>query len=184
MRFTCLFFLGLLLLAPPAAASTVVATSIAALAQQADAIVIGQVSDVRCTRVEGHIVTETTLELERSFLPDSPIEALGDSIVVRAAGGRLGGFATRVAGTSHFTEGERVLVFLSRAPDGAYVSTSMSFSKFTLNTIGTEIEATRDPQGLVLLSGVDPDIVPPDVNRNAFNLEELEAIIASALEQE
>jgi len=105
----------LLLAASAASATTLLKMSFGDLAREADHVVVGTV-----TGIEGEwdaslnfIRSNVTLSVERSFRGKAPGE-----IVIRTPGGQVGGMAQVAHGGPSFTEGERVLVFLTTWDDG------------------------------------------------------------------
>lgn len=105
----------LLLAVSTAGATTLLKMNFGDLAREADRVVVGTV-----TGIEGEwdptlnfIRSNVTLSIERSFRGQAPGE-----IVLRTPGGQVGGMAQLAHGAASFTEGERVLVFLTTWEDG------------------------------------------------------------------
>jgi len=81
-----------------------------------------------------------------------------DSLVIREPGGRYGDLAHHVDAVPVYRPGERVILFLEPAADGALRTAGMFFGKFTLSEQGSRgrMIARRDLEGQGLIVGRNP----------------------------
>ena len=102
-----------LLLAVPAAGSTFLHVSRAELSAKAQAVVVGEVVEVRSFWHESGriIVTDATVAVEQAVVGQSPALT-----TVRTFGGTVDGFTVEAHGFPKFELGQRLLLFLE--PDG------------------------------------------------------------------
>lgn len=170
-----IFAIALLCSSAVAGATTIQGAALDTLAAQADEIVVGEVVSVEAFTRDGRVSTRVLIAAEQCYVgaPVSTVE-----IVV--PGGRDGDYATWVPGADEYAIGEQVLVFLEALPSGAYVSRALAHSKFTLTDGADGVRATRDPAGLHLVTPTA--VVAPDIDRNVFTMDELEALILQAVE--
>ena len=127
------FFLILMFAGVVAQAATFIVPTDRAMARRADAIVVGEVrSSYPRLTAKGTIETVTEISV-RDVLKGA---VLAQTIEVREPGGALNGIATWVAGVPRFSEGERVLLFLSRTPQRTWSATDIALGKFSFVTDG------------------------------------------------
>jgi len=105
------------------------APSVADLTRRADSVVIGEVVAVEGVLDAGRGTIETRVRLAvRETLKGAEVPALA----FNQLGGRVGDQVTTVAGVATFEVGERVLVFVERARDGALRLSDPLHGKFRL----------------------------------------------------
>ncbi len=121
---------ALLLTVAVSRASTFVIMSDSELAERSVAAVRGSVTAIESALDErtGGIHTYVHLSPQQIVFGDLP----AGEIVLRETGGRLRGSSEWMYGNPEFRVGEDVLVFLSRADDGALTTTAMAMGKFSL----------------------------------------------------
>ncbi|MDX2169033.1 MAG: matrixin family metalloprotease [Deltaproteobacteria bacterium] len=102
------------------------------LARQSIAAVRGTVTAIEAVLDEqnGGVHTYVHLDPEQIVLGSLP----PGEIVLRETGGRIRGVSEWLYGNPEYHVGEDVLVFLSRADDGALTTTAMAMGKFSLHT--------------------------------------------------
>jgi hypothetical protein len=113
----------------PARASVSVAITFDALLRASNAVVLGTPAEQRSVWEGGRIYSYSRLHV------DTPIagELSGDAEVwVRTMGGVVGDVGQIVDGEASLTVGRPSLLFLHRAPDGAYVVTARAQGQFGL----------------------------------------------------
>ncbi|MFB6350998.1 MAG: hypothetical protein ABEK29_04305 [Bradymonadaceae bacterium] len=93
-----------------AAATTALKLDLQSLVANSNAIVLGDVTDVRSFKKDGRIYTDTTVRVDEAWKGDAT-----DTVTIRHPGGRIGDTVTRVFGLPGFEPDERVVVFLRRA---------------------------------------------------------------------
>ena len=114
--------------------------SISELTTVADTIVLGRVSAARSeTDAGGAILTRIALDVEQVLKGRA-----GSLITIVEPGGDVGGVVATVAGAPTFAAGERVLVFLTRRPDGTLRVAHLFQGKFSVESNPT----TRQPQAV------------------------------------
>ena len=98
-----------------AGATTLVKMNFGDLARDADAIVVGTVTDVQGAwgSDRNFIHSTVTVRVERSLRGNQD-----DQIVLSTPGGVVNGVGQKAAGMAEFEIGERVLVFLAAGEDG------------------------------------------------------------------
>lgn len=113
-----LLVMPLALTARPAAATTYMMMSDQALADQATAVVDGEVVGVEpAPIVDGPPATDYLVEVSRVLKGDLP----GSTVVVRVPGGvNPAGLGLKIWGAPRFADGERTILFLRPAQDGTY----------------------------------------------------------------
>ena len=139
--------------APTAARATVVRPlTVAALTEQADAVVRARVGEQWSDWAEGgrRIFTWTQLEVLEAWTGD-----VGEAVVVRTMGGVVGDIGMRVSGTPRFATGAEVVVFL-RAGADVFEVVGMSQGKFDVRGG----DAIPDVHGLAFADH-DPDAPTP-----------------------
>lgn len=100
------------LAAAPVNASVVAALDLEELVKAADDIVVARALTKQSLFDEfGRIVTDVELEVETAQKGSC---VTGEHVVVRRLGGVVNGLGMKVAGTPHFTVGERSVVFANR----------------------------------------------------------------------
>ncbi|HSG41243.1 MAG TPA: hypothetical protein VLE27_16505, partial [Thermoanaerobaculia bacterium] len=114
-----LFLLALAVVAAPAAASTFIALDQQELLAQSDAVVEGRVLKVSSFwSASGRmIVTEVMVQVEEKILGNAP-----GVVVLRTAGGTVGGYTVEAHGFPKFEVGERAVLFLQNSANVAEVT--------------------------------------------------------------
>ncbi len=144
-------FLFLSLLTSPLMATTIVAPSDDELIAKSSLIITGTVLSSNTVESSGKLFTETTLEVA------SVIAGTADGVVtVRHGGGRTESRARVVFGSPEFVRGEKVMLFLSEAEDGTYVTNDLFLGKFSeRKTVdgGRVWYRSADSTGTTLLDG-------------------------------
>lgn len=102
---------ALCLAALPAAASTFVGLTDRELVAGADALIQGQVTELRSSWSEDGraVVTDVVVKVEERVFGEAP-----QLVTVRTFGGQVGDFRVEAEGFPRFAEGERVLLFVKR----------------------------------------------------------------------
>lgn len=163
----------------PARASTVVASTVEDLARGAGAVVEGQVTATRSVPVDRgrRIVTLVTLQVSKAF-KGGPLT----TITVLVPGGVLGKIAQQVSGCPALRDGERVILFLERAPGLPH-----PVPRFRLTALGLSVYelhgkvAVRRTRGLDVVTG-PLDRTPKQVHSDdRLDLATLRARIQAAL---
>jgi hypothetical protein len=134
----------LLLVADAAQATTFILMEEDDLLVRSDAVVLGTVTQIEsaATGEEGGIHTYVSLEPEAVLMGDLRPE---QTIVLKEAGGTVGGRSEWVFGAPEFWVGERALVFMSRNGDGTLHTTAMAMGKYSIGYDAKgEEEARRD----------------------------------------
>jgi hypothetical protein len=111
---------ALLSLAAPADASLIVALDTPTMVDAADHIAVVDVASVSAAWDEKHERILTTIELSAVEVWKGPMAPAAHFKIVQP-GGTVGDIQMTVFGMTHFSPGERALVFLRGAPDGANV---------------------------------------------------------------
>ncbi|MEM1205789.1 MAG: fibronectin type III domain-containing protein [Acidobacteriota bacterium] len=132
--------------APAASGAAYVGLADAALADGADAIVVGTVEG-RWTSVENGVPhTHHRLSVERWLRSDG---SRGGVTVSWPGGVRSDGVALRLSSSPNLTPGQRVLLFLDRDPDGGHRLHQWTLGAFRLTADGEgKTLALRDPSEL------------------------------------
>jgi len=139
----------------PSFATVVVPVSNPDLAKQATAIIIGKVSSLQSTwDPQGQkIVTYITLTVEevlKGLVPDS-------TLTIKEIGGTVDDLQLWIDGNPEFTQGEKVLVFLTQNSDGTARILHLyqgKFSIFTDKDTGVEMAyRNAPPAGVHVISG-------------------------------
>ena len=116
--------------------------SIGELTTVADTIVVGRVSGAEAeTGAAGTIHTRVALDVEQVLKGRA---RAGAPITIVQPGGDVGGVTATVADAPTFEPGERVLVFLTRRPDGTLRVAHLFQGKFSVESNPT----TRQPQAV------------------------------------
>lgn len=145
----CLLFCPLL--AAPAGATVVERFDLAGLVDAAELIVIAEVQQVRAAWRGGRIVTTVTLTDADALKGSS-----AGTVEVEVLGGEIDGLAQRVSGMAVFSPGERVAVFLRRAPKSAgWRTVGLSQGKLGLELGLTGLQWVRQFDGLSLVTQQD-----------------------------
>ena len=125
-----------------AAAVTTRPLSISELTTVADTIVVGRVRGAEAeTSSAGAIRTRIALDVEQVLKGRA---RAGAPITIIEPGGNVGGVTATVADAPTFAPGERVLVFLTRRPDGSLHVAHLFQGKFSVESNPT----TRQPQAV------------------------------------
>lgn len=143
----------------PASASLAYELDVEALTGKAELVVRAQVVSSSSRWVPGgrRIVTESVLRVKGLLKGAS-----GDAEVhVVQPGGSVDGVAQHVSGAANFTDGEEVLVFLTRRPGAPYTVVGMAVGKYRVR-VGRSgrLEALRDGLDGVVLLGPDGRALP------------------------
>ncbi len=127
--------------ASAASATMFVLMDVPDLAAVADLAVSGRVVAIRASETpNGGIVTDVAIEVRRRAY--GGVKA-GQTVSVRLAGGRYDGRQEWVFGNPSFALGERVMVFLTRRPDGYYTVAGLSMGKYRVFDRGGTLLAER-----------------------------------------
>lgn len=141
-----LFFAGLSLAPPRAAATTVMAVSMQELVAVSGLVVRGRVVSVESVWVGGHPERSVLLEVAEQFKG----EPVAGPVAFRSEGGRVGRWASVVAGAPQFEPGQEVIVMLERRSDGAWTPAGLSLGVFFVEpSADGEPQARRSFDGLV-----------------------------------
>lgn len=154
-----LFLLSCCLLPGVAAATTVRLQSERQMTAAAAAIVRGIVTSVTPRRhASGLVVTDVVLEVERFLKAAAPVTTL----TFTQLGGTLDGRTLHVSGTSSFTVGEEVVVFLERGGD-SLVEMGVGAGKYSiLRERGTaSVERRLGRAAFAIVDGRKAVGVPP-----------------------
>jgi hypothetical protein len=160
--------LSLFLVARSAGATVLVPLDLGALSRDAQVIARGRVlaTGTRWTDDRRGVETLVTLEVE-SYLKG----AFGETLTFRVPGGRLGRYRSLVVGAPEFTDGQRVIVFLSyRGPMVPYL-VGLGQGVYRLAPAGTRWVVT--PPALVAVDQPTP-LVRGDVSRRPLALDDFE----------
>jgi hypothetical protein len=119
--------LVIVLMAAPATASTFVAMDQAELVAASDAVIQGEVLEVYSFWNHGGnaVVTEARILVEEVVAGQAPSE-----VVVRTFGGRVGDYTLEAHGFPTFQEGQRVVLFVHRAPDATLQVTGYRLGEY------------------------------------------------------
>ncbi len=133
----------LLFLTPAAQAMSYVPMADAPLLDQADTVVLGEVSAVAAAPGNELSATRYSLSVEQVLKGGTTAQAIG--IVVPGAVDPGAAGALNIPGTPRIAAGERVLAFLDRRDDGDYVLVHLSIGAFHVRqTITGTAVLTRD----------------------------------------
>jgi hypothetical protein len=126
----------------PAAATTYQQMADAALADQAAVVIEARVASVDPAPLAGTIATDYLVEIERVLKGDVP----GSTVVVRVAGGidPASGLGLKIWGSPELAAGERAILFLVPARDGAYRILHLMLGAFHRRTVDGVTLALRD----------------------------------------
>lgn len=166
---TCLF----LLVAAFADATTIVLPDDEQLIAKSPVIVEGSVVSTAVLERDGRIVTETVIAVSRALKGHTE-----ETVTVRELGGELDGRITKVFGTPEFQAGERVLLFLEKAPQGHYRTMDLFAGKFAAARMmdGRRLWLRHDEvPNVVLLNEDFEEIVATNVQRDAIKFEQFVA---------
>jgi transcriptional regulator GlxA family with amidase domain len=121
--------LAVLLLASPAFGSEAAAVSVEGLTRASDAVVRGQVRNITSTQSPDgrRVFTLVDVSVAATWRGTSP-----GMVRVIVPGGEAGRIGQRVDGAPAFSEGEEVVVFLSRAEAGGYRVAGLAQGKFSV----------------------------------------------------
>jgi hypothetical protein len=109
------------------------------MVKAAVAIVHGRVAKVQ-PRLEssGWVVTDVTLEVTAMLKGQKQ-----STVVLTQMGGTFGGMTTRVPGTSVYTPGEEVVVFLEQGGNGTLCEMGVGAGKFVVTRQGGQVLVQR-----------------------------------------
>ncbi|MGH7151419.1 MAG: hypothetical protein ACREIU_12015 [Planctomycetota bacterium] len=142
---------GTLLLSGAAAATTVQKLDVAGLTRLATDVVVGRVAGAEsATTPDGGLIVTSTSVTVAAHWKGSTESA---SLVVRTPGGRIGNFAMEVPGSPSLRQGDTVLLFLERNPDGTFGVISLAQGSFRVlaGPRGT-LFVERDPEARHLVA--------------------------------
>ena len=167
-------------LAVSSASATVMKyASVERLVEISDIIVHGTVTEQRTyfDSKQKRVVTDTTIQVERSFLGD-----ISESITIQQWGGTYKGTTHHIPGDARFVPGEEVVVFLHTG-DGVVALSALSQSKYSVKNIDGKKLVFRNLSDIGML--IEPDDGPkylkhlPSETRSMKSfVAELEALIA------
>src|ERR1700741_320694 len=114
-RVALLALLAFALITSPASASVVIPPADDDLIVHADAVVLGQVTDIESHDDQrGKLSTYITIAIDEALKGD----LTQATVTIRELGGQVGGRMGWVFANAEFTVGERVLLFLDQRADG------------------------------------------------------------------
>ena len=164
---TCVLILAAL--AVPLSATTIVMPTDDQLVAKSPVIVEGVVLSSTAVDHDGHIRTETLLQVEKAIKG-----AAEGTITISEIGGVVGNRITKIFGAPQYTAGERVLVFLEPAPAGGYRTIDLYVGKFTRqhSLDGRQLWTRDDSQSNVTLlnSSLEP-LAARNMQRDAAGFE-------------
>ena len=174
-----LLCLCLSLWASAASATVVERFDLPRLVETADLIMIGAVLSSKAAWREGRIVT--TVQVRN----DAAVKGAADAtIAVEVLGGQIDGLGQAVKGMATFSPGERVALFLQKAPSGAWRTVGLSQGKLRLNAGVAGLTLVRAFDGLSLVeqrdgawAKVEPAL-PAEVDLTDFLVRLNQALIA------
>ncbi len=142
-------------------------TARAALVVEATVVSTASGMDPKLTALATYI----TLEVSSVHRGPSDLQR----VVIREPGGRFGHLVNEIDAVPTYTPGERVLVYLEPAADGALRTSGMFFGKFRVEpgVSRSGFQAVRD------LDGRGRILAGPAVASEAFSLDELSSLCAS-----
>lgn len=113
-------------------ATIVVRMSVPQMAERAQLLVEGTVTETKCRWDESHryIITEAQVEISRTLKGKAGVQ----TITVRTLGGEVDGVGLYVSGAPRFVNGEETLLFLERHPVKDWRVVGLNQGKFTLIT--------------------------------------------------
>jgi PKD repeat protein len=165
---TCVLILAAL--AVPLSATTIVMPTDDQLVAKSPLIVEGTVLSSSAVDRDGHIRTETLLQVEKSVKGKAE-----GTITIREIGGVVGNRITRIFGAPQYKAGERVLVFLEPNPAGGYRTIDLYVGKFTRqhSLDGRQLWTRDDSQSSVTLlnSNFEP-LAARNMQRDAARFEQ------------
>lgn len=130
--------LGLvLLLAAPGHATVLKAWSLEERIAHADSVLLGRVTGERVYRVDGTIVTDSTIAVERVIFGTSRA-----TVTISQLGGTIGEETILVAGTARLGVGDEVVVIVKRDSGGRDRLVGMSLGAFQV--VGQQLRQTID----------------------------------------
>src|SRR5882762_1179769 len=159
----------LLLLASAASATTIVLPTDEQLVRKSPVIVEGTVISSRpVLRGEG-IWTETKLAVDRTLKGD-----VAGELTIREVGGEIDGRITKIFGTPVYTQGERVMAFLTPTARGDYQTIDLFVGKFSEQRAvnGRRLLVREDTAGdVALLDASFQPIISKNIQRDATAFE-------------
>ena len=111
------------------AAQPLAAPSIEQLAQRADIVAIGEVGSAAGEWAAGRSSIQTRVTLTVAEILKGPAPS---PLTFTHLGGRVGNEASAIGGGPEFQPGERVLLFLTRRPDGSLRLTDLIYGRFEI----------------------------------------------------
>jgi MYXO-CTERM domain-containing protein len=133
-------------LAPGAASATMVRhLAVDQMAEASDAVARGTVVSQRVVREGGRIYTESTLRVSECWLG-----TCGDEILVRQLGGEIDGIGMVVAGVTHLSVGDEMVLFLR--PRGAVAKAPVGMGQGVFRVIHGTGQLERDLRDLGVVS--------------------------------
>lgn len=174
-------WVALLLVSQAAFATTMVRQDVPVLSREADAVVRGTVARME-SRWSGDrrvIFTEIRIDVAETLKGEAPRTA-----IVRQRGGVVGDIGQRVDGLASFREGEEVVLFLDRKPDGSFIVEGMAQGKFRVERSSDGRAAFAVPER------IEAEVVDPatgaavEVPTTPMTLDELRLAIRQALQEQ
>jgi hypothetical protein len=170
----CAVLCALAILQIEARATTAIAVSADQQIEAARAICRGTCTRIESRRVEGRIVTYITLDVSEVF--KGPV--VPGQLVVKQAGGEVGGEGSWITGSPRFEVGRESLVFLAPNGEGSYVVDGLFLGHFFVERAEDGVEwAVRDDGGegiLILPNKREPAL--PSLDR--VRVDDLRSLIA------
>jgi len=161
-----------------AAATTFVLADEQQLAQQADAIVVGEVERVEPAhaRKSGTLYTQVRLRVAEVWKGQAP-----PGFELLEIGGTAEGTEARFFGVPEYRVGEQVLVFATQRPDGQWATTSLAMGKYSLRQRDHQVYAVRDLGPETTALEWDGRSLRPAPARAVYDLEDLRRSVRRTL---
>lgn len=155
------------------------------MTQRAEVIVHGRVTST-ASRVDakGSIVTDIKLEVTELFKSkDGQDKTQVKVFEFTVYGGIVGSRGSAISGAPSFTQGEEVLLFLSKSNDaGLRVCIGLAQGKYTIRLEGGRKLAYRNLEGLRLVDPGTGEVQEPTKPEQGVPFDELRERLKSALE--
>lgn len=160
-KWFCAFFLALCLLPLTARATTARRVGVKEISKLSHLVVVGTPGDRTSRWIGGRIVTETEVLVEAFWAGLVPPS---HTIKVQTLGGVVGDIGQAVHGTPRLPRGERLVLFLQRAEDGAHRVVAMEQGVYTLRPGETGELIIEPPETTSHLVGPQPSIAPRSID--------------------
>lgn len=161
-----------------AAATTFVLADEQQLAQQADAIVLGEVERVEPMRANESSKLATHVRLRVVEVWKGAVPPAFELVEM---GGTAGGTEARFFGVPEYRVGEQVLVFATQRPDGHWATTSLAMGKYSLRQRDQQVYAVRDLGPETTALEWDGRSLRPAPARAVYDLEDLRRSVRRTL---